>query len=119
MTENETITLKEYIDLVIDNHERAQIDALINAEKNLERRLEALNDLRCAVERDRDMFVKREIYDTKTAFYDQWCRGIDEFKTKVETRYEGRLTAATWIAIVSIILSVVSIILNEACVMGP
>ena len=57
----------------------ASAQSALDASKvDLERRLEALNQLRQDVEKDRSQFVKQEVYDTKTAYYDAWCRGADK-----------------------------------------
>jgi hypothetical protein len=79
------IRLKDHLDEVLrlrdqrlDDRFEAQLVALDEAKKHLERRLEALNELRSAVERDRAQFVKQEVYDTKTNYYDAWCRGVDK-----------------------------------------
>ena len=79
------IRLKDHLDEVLrlrdqrlDDRFEAQLVALDEAKKHLERRLEALNELRSAVERDRAQFVRQEVYDTKTSYYDEWCRGVDK-----------------------------------------
>ena len=78
--------------------------------QEMDRRLEGLNQLRQEVVRDRDQFLKREMYDDKSKSYDTWVAGVNEKLTRMETRYESRITLATAVSILSIVLAVVSII---------
>ena len=73
---------------------------------DLERRLESLNELRTAVERDRAQFVKQEVYDTKTAYYDNWCRGVDNKLTTLETR------SLTWTAAIGVAFTLLQIAIH-------
>ena len=79
------VTLKEHFDMLLIEREKrildkfaAEQERLAVAKDELERRLEALNELRATVEKDRDQFVKNETYLLKTAWYDEWCRGVDK-----------------------------------------
>jgi hypothetical protein len=64
----------------------AMDDALRLRTHNLEKRLEVLNELRAEVVRDRDVYLKKEIYDIKTLGYDSWCSTINTRLTVIETR---------------------------------
>lgn len=55
--------------------------ALVERTKELERRLEGLNELRSEVVRDRDQFVKREAYDMRSIVVDKY---VDEIRTSIQ-----------------------------------
>ena len=75
----------------------------------MDRRLEGLNLLRQEVVKDRDQFLKKEMYDDKVKGYDTWMASVNVALTKMETRYEGRITATTWISVLSLLMAIVSI----------
>lgn len=64
MTENVTldsggcVTLKDYIERILDERDKT----LVLTAKNLEHRLETLNQLRADVIKDRDQFVSDAVY---------------------------------------------------------
>ena len=72
------VTLKEHLEKVLELRFAAARESLELAKIELERRLGDLNELRKSVESDRSQFVKLETYDLKTAWYDEWCRGVDK-----------------------------------------
>jgi hypothetical protein len=52
--------------------------ALDASKSELDRKLETLNELRSAVEKDRIQFVRQDVYEEKTKGYDAWCRSVDK-----------------------------------------
>lgn len=62
--------------------------------KDLENRLHSLNQLREEVQRDREMFLTKEIYEAKTQGYDAWCSGVDKKIVAIETKI------LTWTSVV-------------------
>jgi hypothetical protein len=79
------VNLKEHFDMLLTEREKqmnlrfeASATALAASKEELERRLEILNELRSAVERDRSQFVREDVYEEKTKGYDTWCRGVDK-----------------------------------------
>jgi len=58
---SETVSLREFLELKID-HERQLRHA---HEREIERRLDGMNELREQINRERGSFVSREMYDTK------------------------------------------------------
>jgi hypothetical protein len=80
--------------------------ALTLRTQELERRLEQLNELRKEVTKDRDQFLKKDIYDAKTNFYDNWCSQVSERLTRIETR------SVTWTAAVGLIFLIVTVVLQ-------
>ena len=110
------VYLREYFEMMFREREKqldfrfkAAHDALKTASAELERRLEGLNQLRSEVIKDRELFIKKDIYDTKTAFYDDWCRSVDKSLTKIETR------SITWTAAIGIFFI---IILQPSCTLS-
>ena len=87
-------------------------EAIKVATKELERRLELLNELRTSVETDRLYFVRREVYDTKIKSYDEWITGVNEKLTKLMTHYGNRLTLATGGSILAIMISLLGFFLS-------
>ena len=73
---------------------------------DLERRLEGLNQLRQEVVRDREMFLNKEVYNTKTAFYDGWCSEVNDRLTKIETR------SIVWTSAIVLIFTIVEILVR-------
>jgi hypothetical protein len=105
------IALKEILDLCIKKIEvrLSGMDIALNVStKELERRLEELNNLRAEYTRDRatdrSLFVRQETYDVKTAGYDDWCRGIEKKINTIETRY------ATWAAALIALVVIIQLV---------
>ena len=106
------VTLREYIealfferDRLYDLRDESAKEALERARYETERRLDALNELRRAVESDRSQFVRQDVYDAKTKTYDNWCLTIDKTLTKIETR------AMTWMMAIGALLTVIQLVL--------
>ena len=107
------IGLREYVKELLHEHDKqnilrfeAQSQSIQAARVDLERRLDSLNHLRDEVGRDRAMFVKLETYNVKTAYYDSWCRGVDEKLTTLNTR------SLTWTAAIGVAFTLVQIALH-------
>jgi hypothetical protein len=107
------VNLREHLEMLIRERQsqmelrfKAQHEALVLKADELERRLEALNELRKSVERDRDEFIKKETYNIKTSWYDEWCRGVDKRLTASETR------AVTWTAAIALFFVIVQVALR-------
>jgi len=106
------INLKEHFNMILEERQKrmddrfeAQKDALTKSNEELERRLEVLNELRSAVEKDRSQFVKAETYELKTKWYDEWVRTVDEKLTSQSSRY------ATWLVALGVFFSIIQIVI--------
>jgi hypothetical protein len=106
-------SLLQILDLSIKNV-GTRIDGMDKAlkvkEVETERRLEALNELRGDVEKDRGLLVKQETYELKMAGIDLWLVGANDKFTRLMTKYDNRFTTATVIAAISLIVSVIGIV---------
>ena len=81
-----TVTLREYIEAIMSERDRAltaaftaQQSALNLATRNLELRLEKLNELRQEVTQDRGEYVKREVYESRVNIVEKrqaWMTGV-------------------------------------------
>ncbi len=107
------INLKDHFDCLLSERQKrmddrfeAQKTALAKSNEELERRLEALNELRSAVEKDRSQFVKVDTYELKTKWYDEWVRGVDKKLTAQDSRY------ATWLVSLGLIMAAIQVILH-------
>jgi len=107
------INLKDHFDCLLSERQKrmddrfeAQKVALAKSNEELERRLEALNELRSAVEKDRSQFVKVDTYELKTKWYDEWVRGVDKKLTAQDSRY------ATWLVSLGLIMAAIQVILH-------
>ena len=69
---------------------RARLDGMDIAidvkTREMDRRLESLNDLRAEVVRDRDQYARKEIMESKFETFDQWRHDIIHRVTIIETR---------------------------------
>ena len=90
--------------LRIDGIERLMTE---RKEEN-ERRLEALNQLRSEVTTDRSVYMRKDVYEKKIDSYDMWVSDVNRELTEIRTRYENRITLASWLSIVSIIVALAS-----------
>jgi len=72
--------------------------------KEMERRLEGLNQLREEVVRDRELLLRREIYDEKTKSCDSLFVSLGTRITKIETR------AITWTAAIAMFFVLVNLL---------
>lgn len=74
--------------------------------RELERRLEGLNELRSEVIKDREQFLRQEVYNIKTSQYDAWVMQTNKRLTVMETR------SIVWTAAIAIGFVVIQIILH-------
>lgn len=85
------------------------IEVLMEERKEtLERRLAGLNELRNEVLKDRDLFLRKEIYDEKTKAYDLWVTNTNEILTQMKTRYDSRIQLSTWLSVGSLLIAIVA-----------
>ena len=102
-----------YMGKLIDHRFEAMDRAVIERTKELERRLEGLNELRQQVVRDREQFVKKEAYEMRVAFYDKY---IDDTRTQ-HMDLVGRVTiietrSVVWTSVIAVAFTVLQIILH-------
>lgn len=84
--------------------------ALKDRTADLERRLEGLNQLRAEVTKDRELLLRKDAYDMKVAYYDKFVTDAGQAITRMETRYEGRLTFATVMSVFSAIIALLAVV---------
>jgi hypothetical protein len=84
-----TVTLREYIEAIMSERDRAltaafnsQQAALTLATKNLELRLEKLNELRAEVTSDRANFLTRDRYDSQHGALEDRTTALESFRGK-------------------------------------
>ena len=82
-----TVTLREYIEAIIGERDRAlqaafraQQDALNLATRNLELRLEKLNELRNEVTQDRGNFLTRDRYESQHQALEDKVSSLEAFR---------------------------------------
>lgn len=111
--DNEENFKQKILDLQFENT-NIRFDAMDKALKlknvEMERRLDALNELRAEVLKDRSLFVQKIVYEDKIIGYDKWSRIVDDRLMKMETQYASRITLATAIALFSVIVAIVGVI---------
>ena len=76
----------------------------------LNRRLDALNELRSEVVKDREIYLKRETFEVKTSMYDAWIREASEKLTILMTQYGNRITISVGVALVSMVISLAMLV---------
>ena len=81
----EYVYLKEHFEKLwiereklLDYKFQAAAEALKLAADRLKEHLNDLNNSHQRAKEKEAEFVKKETYDTKTAYYDEWCRGVDK-----------------------------------------
>lgn len=94
------VSLKEYF----ESRLRGLEDQIQNSGKDLERRLEGLNELRQQVVSDRGMFTTRELHDRLQADVSELESKLTSLNTKIATWYT--IVAGAY-GIIQIVLSVV------------
>lgn len=109
------VTLRSHFELLFAEREkqantqyRAMDEALKVAARDIERRLEKLNELREEVTKDRVAFVRQEVYNEKSKQFDLWITDANTKLTRLMTKYDSRLTAANIISLLAIIMSIAS-----------
>jgi len=85
-----TVQLREYIERILDEREKAQAATFAAAmretdakSRELERRLEGLNELRAEVVRDRGRFVERKEHELLQSATDNRVSAIERWNSKV------------------------------------
>ena len=79
MTEDTHVRLKEYIEKIFEEKEKA-INLLA---LNLEYRLDSLNALRTALEKDRNLFVTKEVYEKGHEFLTTQISTVQSSQSKI------------------------------------
>lgn len=113
--------LEKLIDkITIDNDKRCDLivqkletrlhgmDIALNLKTGeIEKRLTSLNELRAEVVKDRSLLVPKNVYDTKTDFYDRWITTVNDRLTTLETRLlTGGAAVIVFFAIVEFALHI-------------
>ena len=85
-----TVQLREYIERILDEREKAQVATFAAAmreadtkAREMERRLEGLNELRTEVTRDRSRFVERTEHELLQTAMDRRVAAIERWNAKV------------------------------------
>ena len=100
------VSLREYIEALLCQHEKRNDIERGMLRQELERRLYALNNLREAVEKDRGEFLRHDVYDVKIALYGRWINLTNQAIARIETR------SITWTAAVGVLFTLVQIALH-------
>jgi len=102
-----------YMGRLIDHRFESMDRAVIERTKELERRLEGLNELRQQVVRDRDQFVKRETYEMRVGYYDKYIEdtrmGHQELVNRV-TVIETR--SIVWTSVIGVAFTILQVLLH-------
>jgi hypothetical protein len=98
---------------ILDHRFEAMDDAVAARAKELERRLEGLNELREQVVSDRDEFLRKETYDLRVQYYDKY---IDDTRithqqlvnrvTVIETR------SIVWTSVIGVAFTILQVLLH-------
>ena len=102
---SDTVTLREYIERILDEREKHYQLVLSLASSEIERRLKDLNQLREYVVKDRILFVKTESFDIKMKDLDNWKKSVDISLTKISTK------STTWAAALAVAFIIAQLIL--------
>jgi hypothetical protein len=99
-TSREFVPMREYVDILLREHEKHQeiqlkaySDALILSRAELERRLEGLNELRQDVVKDRAQFVRAETFDERKKYTDSLLQELRDRLLSLETKLFAWTTA--------------------------
>ncbi len=98
MSESEHVSLRDFIERVFDEKEKAlqlafksQQDALALASRTLEVRLEKLNELRSEVTTDRSNYITRDKYDADRQAFSERVATLDRENRQWRDRMDGAL----------------------------
>jgi hypothetical protein len=98
---------------MIDHRFEAMDDAVAARAKELERRLEGLNELREQVISDRDEFLRKETYDLRVQYYDKYIddtrithQGLVNRVTVIETR------SIVWTSVIGVAFTILQVLLH-------
>ena len=115
MEEQVFVHIKEYFEALwrereknislqfLSNNERLNATAIV-----IEHRLEVLNHAHEQSVRDRSDFLLDGEFKTFKKDLNSWQGVVDNSITTLNTRYDSRITAATWISFVALIVSLAS-----------
>lgn len=91
---------------------QANSDRLDAAAKVLEHRLEVLNHAHEQALEDRVEFLRGGEFKNFKREFEKWQTEVNAAITIFNTRYEFRVTAATWISILSFVVAVFAVVLR-------
>jgi hypothetical protein len=111
------VNLKDHFDAILierekkfDLHFQMIREALDVSSRELERRLEGLNQLRAEYTsdrtHDRQQYVRQETYDQKILWYDDWVRTVDKKLTESESSHR------TWLIAIGIFFTILQVLLK-------
>ncbi len=117
MDENSRIPLREYFEKIIELQHAANERALDLNTSNINRRLDALNELRASVEKDRSEFVKQDVFDLSVkevkSRLDSTKEDLDIRLRGIETRQSSAESRSiTWISAIGLFLLIMEIVLK-------
>ena len=102
-----------FMEKIINHRFEAMDDAVAARARELERRLEGLNELREQVISDRDEFLRKETYDLRVQYYDKY---IDDTRlshqelvnrvTVIETR------SIVWTSVIGVAFTILQVLLH-------
>ena len=107
------VDLRDHLEMLIREKQvqaelrfRAQHDALVIQTKELDKRLDSLNHAHEKAQTRDAEYVKDSEYKIKTTYYDEWCRGVDQKLTTLETR------SMTWTAAIALFFVIIQIVIR-------
>ena len=119
MSAADRVTLREYLERVIDEkiHQFdlrfvAADNALTIRKEVLNKELGYLNKLRDEVMQDRGQFLRIEVFDIFKIELDKFKNKIENFITTIEVRNENRIKLPIYIGLASLVLSAVAIVVS-------
>lgn len=86
--------------------------ALELSKSEMERRLDGLNHVKEEQSKFRLEYLRKDDYENKHTLITNETNQLKTDMTKMETRYEGRVSTATWVSVVSILIAIVSILIQ-------
>jgi uncharacterized coiled-coil DUF342 family protein len=101
------VSLRDYVDTRV----ASVIETMSATERSMEIRLEAMNELRDQINRERGTFITRSEHDTTHKSLDQEIQGLREFRSEVNSK--ASITSVYFTAtcvLVSLVISVASLI---------
>ena len=92
-------------------------NALLIRKAEMDRRLDGLNQLREDVIRDRDMFLRRDTYESKHEALSVWIKSIDTALNEAKSRTNDRLTRVEtsifiWGGVITVITLTIQLIFH-------
>jgi len=77
-----TVTLREYLEKIIDLRFKSIDDGTVLARNTMEARLEKLNELRSEVVRDRGEYVRRDVHSREIEAMNNRLSSLENFRAK-------------------------------------